>query len=77
MYLIKNTIEWTSLPILEFSNHANSLEKLEEIEALDSETKVFSEYEQPILLEELTEAVDDSGRISIVTVIFKIIYQMY
>ena len=64
MYLVKNTIEWTSLPILEFSNIANSLEKLEEIEALDSETKVFSEYEQPILLEELTEAVDDSGIIS-------------
>lgn len=64
MYLVKNTIEWTSLPILEFSNHANSLEKLEEIETLDSTTRVFSEYEEPILLEELTEAVDDSGVIS-------------
>ena len=63
-YLVKNTIEWTSLPILEFSNHSKSLEKLEEIEAVDSVTRVFSEYEQPILLEELTEAVDDSGEIS-------------
>ena len=64
-YLVKNTIEWLNLPVLLINNNVNSLERLEGIEALDSETKVFSEYEQPILLEELTEeAVDDSGKIS-------------
>lgn len=61
-YLIKNTIEWKNLPILEFRNSINSLEELEILEdaTVYSENRVYSE---PVLIEEGTEAINVNGDI--------------